>query len=114
VELDEEGRPRKATGRKKKAARKPAGRTTRKAPVRKKVSVTPKEAAEQAHAADSESIVTDDQGEAEDLAVEAGGATGEAAAEEKTSARKTARKLAEKKTGTPRTAADDASDETEE
>jgi small subunit ribosomal protein S2 len=114
VELDEEGRPRKATGRKKKAARKPAGRTTRKPPVRKKVSVTSKEAVDEAHDADSESIVMDDQGAAEDLAAEAGGAAGEAAAEEQTSARKTARKPAEKKTGTPRTAADEASDETEE
>jgi len=114
VELDEEGRPRKATGRKKKAARKPAGRTTRKPPVRKKVSVTSKDAVDEAHDADSESIVMDDQGAAEDLAAEAGGAAGEAAAEEQTSARKTARKPAEKKTGTPRTAADEASDETEE
>jgi len=35
VELDEEGRPRRATGRKKKAAKKPA-RTARKAPARRK------------------------------------------------------------------------------
>jgi small subunit ribosomal protein S2 len=40
VELDEEGRPRKASGRKKAAGRKPAGRGGKKAPVRKKVSVT--------------------------------------------------------------------------
>jgi small subunit ribosomal protein S2 len=45
VELDEEGRPRKASGRKKAAARKPAGRTGKKAPVRKKVSVTSRDAA---------------------------------------------------------------------
>jgi small subunit ribosomal protein S2 len=40
VELDEEGRPRKASGRKKTAARKPVGRTGKKTPVRKKVSMT--------------------------------------------------------------------------
>jgi small subunit ribosomal protein S2 len=39
VELDEEGRPRKASGRKKKAARKPAARTARKVTVRKKPAV---------------------------------------------------------------------------
>jgi small subunit ribosomal protein S2 len=45
VELDEEGRPRKASGRKKTAGRKPAGRGGKKAPVRKKVSVTSRDAA---------------------------------------------------------------------
>ena len=40
VELDEEGKPRKVSGRKKKAAKKPAGRTGKKAPVRRKVAVT--------------------------------------------------------------------------
>ena len=39
VELDEEGKPRKVAGRKKKAAKKPAGRTGKKTPVRRKVPV---------------------------------------------------------------------------
>jgi small subunit ribosomal protein S2 len=55
VELDEEGRPRRAAGRKKKAAgRKPAGRTAKKAPVRKKVSVTSRDAVEEPIPADAQ------------------------------------------------------------
>ncbi|MGH8166075.1 MAG: 30S ribosomal protein S2 [Woeseiaceae bacterium] len=40
VELDEEGKPRKVAGRKKKAAKRPAGRAGKKTPVKKKVPVT--------------------------------------------------------------------------
>jgi small subunit ribosomal protein S2 len=45
VELDEEGKPRKVAGRKKKAAKKPAGRTGKKAPVRRKVPMTVRDSA---------------------------------------------------------------------
>jgi small subunit ribosomal protein S2 len=44
VELDEEGKPKKATGRRKKAPQKPAARVTRKAPARK-LETKPDEAA---------------------------------------------------------------------
>lgn len=52
VELDEEGRPRKAAGRKKASGRKPAGRTGKKTPVRKKVSVTARDEAAAPEAAE--------------------------------------------------------------
>src|SRR5690606_40138972 len=63
VELDEEGRPRKATGRKKKApVRKPAGRTAKKAAIRKKGSgAAPagEEAPQEVAAAPAEEAVED-------------------------------------------------------
>jgi small subunit ribosomal protein S2 len=68
VELDEEGRPRKASGRKKAAARKPAGRTGKKAPVRKKVSVTSRDAAEEALPADEAPPAEDASADAEGVA----------------------------------------------
>jgi small subunit ribosomal protein S2 len=47
VELDEDGKPRKAAGRKKKTAKKPVTKTTRKATVKKKASTATKVAAEE-------------------------------------------------------------------
>jgi len=109
VELDEEGRPRKATGRKKKAARKPAGRTSRKTTVRKRVSVTLKDGGDDA---DGGPIVTDGEAAAEDVAAKAVVAD-EATADEGAAAR-TDRKSTGKKAGAAKAAADDASDKIEE
>jgi small subunit ribosomal protein S2 len=103
VELDEEGRPRKATGRKKKTAKKPAGRTGKKAPVRKKVAVTAKDAAEE-----PVELPSGEQGMSRDVEPEVE-PEAQAAAEqtevedEPATAKKTARKTAGQKadTGAP-------------
>jgi small subunit ribosomal protein S2 len=90
VELDEEGRPKKTAGRKKKAARKPAGRTAKKTPIRKKVTVTPRE-------------TDDDSGQepAEGGAAEAAEPTAD-----ETAPRKPTRKVAAKKADVGNTDAD--------
>jgi small subunit ribosomal protein S2 len=95
VELDEEGRPRKATGRKKKTAtKKPAGRTVRKAPARKKVSVTSRDAT-------AEPAPADEQGLAEEAAPDGEVAAPDTAAgDESVTVKKAARK-----TGTGKAAA---------
>jgi small subunit ribosomal protein S2 len=109
VELDEEGRPRKATGRKKKAARKPAGRTSKKTTVKKKVSFTPKDRADED---DKEPVVTDSEAAVGDLAAEAVGVDGSTADE--AAVAKKARKSAGKKASAPKASAEDFSDEIEE
>jgi small subunit ribosomal protein S2 len=102
VELDEEGRPRKATGRKKKsAAKKPAGRTGRKAPVRKKVSVTSRDST-------AEAAIDELQDLAEEIAPETNVAAADTAGDENATTKKAARK-----TGTRKAAAGEADSQDE-
>jgi small subunit ribosomal protein S2 len=68
VELDEEGRPRKASGRKKAAGRKPAGRGGKKAPVRKKVSVTSRDGAAPPVSPDEQAPAEEASADTEDAA----------------------------------------------
>lgn len=104
VELDEEGRPRKVAGRKKKPAKKPVGRTGKKTPARKKVPVTLKESSskespstESGDAPAGEAAPIDRHGPSADAAAEADAAP--AAAEDKAPAgKKTARKTAARET----------------
>jgi small subunit ribosomal protein S2 len=99
VELDEEGRPRKATGRKKKAvAGKPAARNARKAPVRKKVSVTSRDATDTPAPAAEEAA-------AEEVAAETEAAAPDATAGDETAA---AKKAAKKTSQTTADTAEDA------
>jgi small subunit ribosomal protein S2 len=100
VELDEEGRPRRAAGRKKKAAgRKPAGRTAKKAPVRKKVSVTSRDAAGEPIPADEQAPTENAAAEIQESAVDAVGTDESAAAGRAT-----------KRSATEKSAADKAAD----
>jgi small subunit ribosomal protein S2 len=88
VELDEEGRPRKTSGRKKTAGRKPAGRTGKKAPVRKKVSMTSRSEA-------ALPALADEQAAAE--GVSAAAEVAAPAADDQATAKKATRKAAVKK-----------------
>jgi len=101
VELDEEGRPRKISGRKKAAGRKPAGRTGKKTPVRKKVSMTSRgEAAVRASA--------DEQSPDENASADAEAAAPATPADEKATAKKAARKTAVKESAAGKAAAAEA------
>jgi small subunit ribosomal protein S2 len=91
VELDEEGRPRKASGRKKTAGRKPAGRTGKKTPVRKKVSVTSRDGAALPAPADEQVPAENASADAEVAA------PATPAADDKATAKKATRKTAVKK-----------------
>jgi small subunit ribosomal protein S2 len=100
VELDEEGRPRKASGRKKAAGRKPAGRGGKKAPVRKKVSVTSRDGAappvspdEQA-AAEEASEASAEEVSAEEASADTEDAAAAVPAADKAAAGKATRKTA--------------------
>jgi small subunit ribosomal protein S2 len=91
VELDEEGRPRKASGRKKAAGRKPAGRTGKKAPVRRKVSMTSRDGA-------ALPVSPDEQAPAEGASADTGDAAPAVpAADDKETAGKATRKTAARK-----------------
>ena len=101
VELDEEGKPRKTSGRKKAAGRKPPGRTGKKTPVRKKISMSSRD--EDARPA------ADGQATAENASADPEvAAPGTPAADDKATARKATRKTTVKKSAAGKATGTDA------